>query len=512
MHIGGIIAHHARCRPEHLAVVFEDVRLTYRQFGARVNRLANALLDLGIRKGDKIATILPNRLEVLDIYWGAATIGAVVVPLSVLLRAPALVSLLADSDSVLVFGHDETLELLKPFQSELPAIAQNHYISLSPATQGWVSYEEITRHASPNEPPDAELTADDLYNIIYSSGTTGEPKGIMHTHYVRAVYCLTFAAAFRIVPESVILHAGSIAFNGSFLTLMPAFFQGGTYILHPHFDPARVVQTIADERVTHMVMVPSQIVALINSPSFDPNRLGSLEMICSVGAPLHMEHKQRLNQALPGIFYELYGLTEGFSTILDKTMYAAKPGSVGVPPPFYQIKIVDADGRTLPPGQVGEIAGCGPKIMTGYYKRPDLTQQVLRDGWLYTGDLGYLDDDGFLYLVDRKKDMIISGGINVYPRDIEEIIVRHPEVIEAAVFGVPDDRWGEMPVAAVVLRSGATMTAKVLQEWINEHVDAVYQRVGFVIICDSFPRSAAGKVLKRVMRDDFLNNVLHDHH
>ncbi|MBI5667642.1 MAG: AMP-binding protein [Chloroflexi bacterium] len=505
MHIGDIITRHARYRPDHVAVVFEEHRLTYRQFNTRLNRLANALLGLGIRKGDKIATIVPNRLEVLDIYWAAAKIGVVVVPLSTLLRAPALVTLLQDSDTVAVFAEDDVLTLLESLRAGLPAIARDRMITLSSGTGGWRTYADLVSAASPDEPPDADLTADDLYNIIYSSGTTGLPKGIMHTHFVRAMYCLTFATAFRIMPESIILHAGSIAFNGSFLSLMPAFFQGATYILHPHFDVERVVQTIADEKVTHIVMVPSQIVALLHSPSFDPARLRSLEMICTVGAPLHLEHKQRLNDALPGVFYELYGLTEGFSTILDKTMYAAKPGSVGAPPPFYQIKIVDADGRELPPGQVGEIAGRGPKIMTGYYKRPDLTAAVLRDGWLYTGDLGYLDEDGYLYLVDRKKDMIISGGINVYPRDIEEILVQHPDVVEAAVFGVPDKKWGETPVAAVVLRPGCDTPPAAIRDWLNQRVHAVYQRVSEVIIRDTFPRSAAGKTLKRVMRDEFLH-------
>jgi acyl-CoA synthetase (AMP-forming)/AMP-acid ligase II len=207
------------------------------------------------------------------------------------------------------------------------------------------------------------------------------------------------------------------------------------------------------------------------------------------------------------VFYELYGLTEGFVTILDKTMYTDKPASVGVPPPLYEMRIVDAQGNDLPAGNVGEIVGRGPILMPGYYKRPDLTAQAIRDGWLYTGDLGYMDDDGYLFLVDRKKDLIISGGVNVYPHDIEEIIVQHPNVMEVAVFGVPDDKWGETPVAAVILDDANAISADALCDWINERVEARYQKISAVIIKPDFPRSVAGKTLKRVMRDTFWQDV-----
>jgi acyl-CoA synthetase (AMP-forming)/AMP-acid ligase II len=210
-----------------------------------------------------------------------------------------------------------------------------------------------------------------------------------------------------------------------------------------------------------------------------------------------------LNEALPGRFYELYGLTEGFVTILDRSDAVRKSGSVGVPPPFYDIRIVRDDGTNAEPNEIGEIAGRGPILMSGYYKRPDLTAQAIRDGWLYSGDMGYLDDDGYLYLVDRKKDMIDSGGVKVYPRDIEEIAAHHSAVREVAVFGVPDQKWGEVQLAAVILHPGATVTPDALRAWINKRVGARYQRVAQVVIMADFPRSAAGKTLKREMRDPY---------
>ncbi|MBU1183506.1 MAG: AMP-binding protein, partial [Proteobacteria bacterium] len=205
---------------------------------------------------------------------------------------------------------------------------------------------------------------------------------------------------------------------------------------------------------------------------------------------------------LPGRFYELYGLTEGFVTILDKNDYAAKPTSVGCPPPFFEMRIMDENRREVSKGVVGEITGRGPILMPGYYKQPDLTKSAIIDGWLYSGDLGYVDEDGYLYLVDRKKDMIISGGINVYPKDIEEIVAQHTAVREVAVFGIPHEKWGETPVAAVILHQPSSITEEDLKDWINQRVGATYQRVHKVVFMDDFPRSSAGKTLKRVMRDE----------
>jgi acyl-CoA synthetase (AMP-forming)/AMP-acid ligase II len=251
------------------------------------------------------------------------------------------------------------------------------------------------------------------------------------------------------------------------------------------------------------MLVPSQIIAILNAKGFDPARLASLEMILSLGAPLHQEHKDRLNALLPRRFYELYGLTEGFVTVLDRDDAVRKSGSVGVPPPFYSMRIVDDDGQDLPAGAIGEIVGRGPITMPGYYNRPEETKRALRDGWLYTGDLGYVDEEGFLYLVDRKKDMIDSGGVKVYPKDIEEIAARHPAIREVAVFGIPHAKWGETPVAAVVLREQGCAGEAELRDWINARVAAKYQRVDRVLVLTEFPRNTAGKTLKRELRAPF---------
>jgi len=285
---------------------------------------------------------------------------------------------------------------------------------------------------------------------------------------------------------------------------LSAMYLGATYILHPCFEPETFIETITRERVTHVLMVPSQIIAMLHSPQCTSDHLSSLEMLCSVGAPFHREHKDELNRRLPGIFYELYGLTEGgVCTILDKHDYATKPDSVGVPVAFHEVRVVNERGEDVRPREVGEIVGRGPLMMPGYYKRPDLTAQTIVDGWLHTSDLGYVDEDGFLYLVDRQKDMIITSGANVYPRDIEEVAVQHPAVQEAAVFGIPDERRGEVPLAAIILKQPGSVTPEELRRWINERVTVAYHKVHTVVIMENFPRNVVGKTLKRVMRERY---------
>jgi len=456
MDIGNLLSCHAQYQPNKLALVFEDNRLTYKEYNQNVNRLANALLDMGIQKGDKISTLLPNCMEILEVYWAAAKIGAVAVPHSMLLLADGLKSLLNDSDTTMVVTNASMVETLNNIRKDLPAIPNDRFLLIDGGDMpGYRDYHALKSMADDADPQDIEISEDDIYNIMYSSGTTGHPKGI-------------------------------------------------AFILHRQFDTEAFIETVQREKVTHVMMVPSQVVGVLHSANFSAEALSTLEMICSVGAPLHKEHKEELIKHLPNRLYELYGLTEGFMTILDKNDYENKTGSVGSPTAFFDLRIEDDDKNQVPAGVVGEIVGKGPIQMVEYYKRPEMTRQAIVNGWLYTGDMGYVDEDGFLYLVDRKKDMIISGGVNVYPKDIEEIIVQHPDVMEAAVFGVLDEKWGETPIAAVTLAKTANISAEELVRWTNERVSAKFQRIHQAVILEDFPRNAAGKTLKRTIRDEFL--------
>ena len=470
MNLGTLPATHGRFRAAHPALVCGGTRLTFRELDRRTARLAAAFQQAGVPRGGAIATAMPNSAALYETYWAAARMGAATVPLSPLLRAEAVQALASDADATLVLTGDDQVEAL---------------------------IAGVRPDAVPSVPA---IDAGDVFNIMYSSGTTGTPKGIVLSYAVRAAYATLFASQWRMTPESVVLHAGSLVFNGAFVTMMPAMFLGATFVLLPQFEPDAVIAAIERERVTHVMMVPSQIIALLNAPGFDARRLASLQMLGSVGAPLHREHRDRLIEHLPGRSYELYGLTEGFVTVLDRGEFAARRDSVGVPAAFSELRIVDGDGADLAPGTIGEIVGRGPLLMSGYHKRPDLTAEAIVGGWLHSGDLGFVDTDGFLHLVDRQKDLIVSGGVNVFPRDIEDVIVAHPDVVEAAVFGIPHDKWGEAPLAAVVLRAGAAVSEAELTNWINDRVTARYQRVAAVVLLTEFPRNAAGKTLKRVLR------------
>jgi len=504
MNIGTLLPRHARYRSEHCALIVGNERLTFAELNRRVNQLANGLLNAGLVKGEKIATILPNCLELMLAYWAAAKTGIVIVPGSTLLLPNGLTTLLNDSDTRLIIADSAFVKTLTQIQINLPDIESGRIFLVGTSRQeksAFPPYENLIQNQPDHDPPNANLIDSDVYNIMYSSGTTGAPKGIIHTHYIRGMYCTLFASAWRMTPESVVLHAGAIVFNGAMLDLMPWMFVGCTYILHQAFDPELFIQTIKDENVTHIILVPSQIISLLEHPEFTAEAMASLEMIQNVGAPLHIEHKHRLNDLLPGRFYELYGVTEGFATILDKHDALRKVGSVGVPPAFYEMRIVNEQGDECGTGTIGEICGKGPLLMTGYYKRDDLTRKALIDGWLHTGDAGYVDEEGYLFLVDRMKDMIISGGVNVYPKDIEEIIVRHHAIREVAVFGASNKKWGEVPIAAVLLREGRSLRADELIEWTNSRVDAKFQRISDVVILDTFPYNLAGKILKRELRE-----------
>ena len=503
--IGSLLDHWARYHPDKTAVLCDGQRISFAQHQQRVRLCAAALAAMGLQRGDAVAVFMGNRVELLELYRASALLGLVMVPISPLLQAPGVAMVLEDAQIKAIFAQGSLLPVLDTLRPQFPGIATQHWVSVDSADNGYPRYVDLLDGA-PVLPAVAEIDGEAPFNIMYSSGTTGTPKGIVLTHRIRMAYALQLGAALAVRTDSVVMHSGSLVFNGSFTTLMPAWLQGCTYILEAQFDAERFLDTVRREAVTHVMMVPSQVAAMLAAPNFSADALASLKMLCSVGAPLPHEHRQRLLELLPGAVYELYGLTEGFATLLDGADAAAHPGSVGIPLPLHELRIVDEALNELPAGSVGEILGRGPILMPGYHRQPALTQAAIVDGWLRTGDLGFVDEAGYLHLVDRQKDLIISGGVNVYPRDIEEVIARHPAVREAAVFGVPHPRWGESPVAAVLLKADACIEADELREWVNANVAARFQRIAGLQVHQDFPRNAAGKTLKRELRADHLSH------
>ena len=506
LHIGGLLKWNAIYRPHHLGVKFGSQKLSFRKYNNSVNQLGHAFLATDLDKGDKVVSFLPNCLELMEFFWACAATGLVAVPLSPLVREQGLINLINNSEAKLIITTKELVQHIVDVLGDLPEISKKNIWLIDETSSEFVSYHEQKKN-KPTSDLNTELNGDDPYNIIYSSGTTGLPKGIVHTHFIRSMYGSLFSNYFRITPESVVLHTGALIFNGAFLTFMPSMFMGATYILHKQFDAKALVKEIIESKVTHIVMVPSQIISVLKEPDFTSQNLTSLEFILSVGAPLLSEYKQELKQRTGGVFYELYGLTEGFVTILDKWDVDQKPNSVGAPPKFFEMKIVDDNGYIQDPGEVGEIVGRSPIVMTEYYKDPVRTSETIKDGWLYTGDMGYVDDDGYLYLVDRKKDLIISGGVNVYPNDIEDIFYQHEAVQQVAVFGIPDDQWGETPVAAVILEDH-NIKPDYLRKWVNKRVSARYQKVKDVVVLNTFPLNIAGKTLRRSIKESYIKSKL----
>jgi long-chain acyl-CoA synthetase len=488
------------------ALVCGDRRLTWSEFNARVNRVANALLRLGIRKGDRVGVLLPNSVEAAEVTCGVVKAGGVVVPLSAQVPAPGLVLQITDSDSRVLFVGAPLKAVLGPHLARLTGLLDGGLVAVGFVADGWRAYEALLDAASEAD-PGVVLAYDDDFNIMYSSGTTGVPKGIVHTHFARQQFALGLALGCRFSFATVGLLTTPLYSNGTWIVWLPTLVAGGTVVVMPRFDPRELLELVQRERVTHAFMVPTQYGATMALPDFERYDVSSLRMLISAGSPLLQDVKERILERFGCPLTELYGLTEGIATILPPEMVRQKPGSVGVPLLGWDIRIVDDAGRELPRGEIGEIVGYSTFLMRGYHKQPEQTAEAVWADergrrYLRTGDIGRLDADGYLYVLDRKKDMLISGGQNVYPIDVEAVVARHPAVAEVAVIGVPHPKWGEVPLALVVRRPGAALAAEELRAWANPQL-AAYQRLAAVEFRDTLPRNQLGKLLKRELREPY---------
>jgi long-chain acyl-CoA synthetase len=497
------IARHAAHHPDTAAVKCDGTVRSWSAFDRRLNKIARRLGEMGLGRGDKIAVLAANSIEYLETFMGGLRAGVCIVPLSTMAAADALEKMLDDCDAKALFLSDQYRSLLEPGEDSLAKLVPGGRIAYDFVRSGWQGFEDWLQPASdlPFEVPIEPL---DDFNIIYSSGTTGLPKGILHSHAMRSQLPVRFTA-FDYGPDTVSLVSTPLYSNTTLVSLLATVGVGGTSVLMRKFDVARFLELAEAERITHAMLVPVQYQRILAHPHFDKYDLNTFRAKLSTSAPLRAQVKADCLKRWPGRLIEVYGLTEGGgSCMLEANLHPDKLHTVGKPGIGVEIKILDEQGNELPQGEVGEIVGRAQAMMKGYYKQDAKTRELFwydKKGRLFfkSGDMGKLDEDGFLVLLDRKKDMIISGGFNVYAADIEVLLLRHSDVTDVAVIGIPSDQWGESPMALCVRREGATVTEEAVREWANGQLSKT-QRLVAVEFRDSLPRSTIGKIMKRELR------------
>ncbi|KAJ32146.1 class I adenylate-forming enzyme family protein [Sulfitobacter pontiacus] len=497
-----VVRDNAKAHPEKLALVCDGQTVNWGAFDQRINKIANLLLSMGVSKGDNIAIISPNSIPYAELFMGILRAGACVTPLSTMASPDALQKMLTDCGARAIFVAAQYLELVDGFIADLDlarfAIDFDH-----PAFQ---PYGAAVDGASDSD-PEIQIEMSDAFNLIYSSGTTGTPKGILHNHWMRS------AQMDRVSPNGYDDNARTLLStplysNTTIVSFLPTLYGGSTVYLMPKFDARGYLEIVQREKITHTMLVPVQYKRIMDVPDFDAFDLSSMQVKFSTSAPLRAEVKADVLARFPGKLLEYYGLTEGGGvTVLNSAEYPDKLHTVGQPAPGNEIRLIDETGKEVPKGTVAEICGRGPTMMAGYFGRDDLTADYIwRDAagnvFFRSGDMGRFDEDGFLILSDRKKDMIISGGLNIYADDLELVLLADPDVTDAAVIGVPSDAWGETPYGLVVLREGATRSGDDICADANAKLGKS-QRLSAVELRDELPRSSIGKILKKELRAPF---------
>lgn len=492
-------------RGDRPAVCHDGRTLTWSESVPRVLRAADALRTAGVTPGTRVAWLARNSVAVHEVFLGTLLARGCAVPLPTMASEGALALMLADANARIMMVTEEFRGVVDALRQAPHAITT--FVALDFEADGFENYERWLAAAEPT-PPESAIEPADEFNIIYSSGTTGIPKGILHRHRMRNGHAARYEDS---IPEgSVNLVSTPLYSNTTIVLWYPSVMHGATTVLMSKFDPQKWLALTEQHRVTHAMLVPVQYDRLLREPELTERDLSSLRYKFCTSAPMREDLKRKAVFDIPGRFTEYYGLTEGgIATILFGNDHPDKLGSVGK---CYngELRIIDEQGQELPPGRTGEIVGRNQLMMEGYVNRTQATDSILwrdAEGNLFfkSGDVGRLDEDGFLYLSDRKKDVIISGGFNVYATDLETVLDRHPQVHEVAVIGVPSEQWGETPMALVVLEPGAQVTESDVLQWANEQLGKG-QRLGALEFRTELPKSEIGKILKRQLRQPYWPN------
>ncbi len=495
--------------PEQIATRYAERSQTYRQLHDRVARLAGALQTLGMKTDARVSMLSLNSDRYLEYFLGVWWGGGVVNPVNIRWSVPEIVYSLDDCESGILIVDDQ-------FLSMAPAIAATAqrrpvliYAGERDTPAGMHSYEQLITDATPV--PDAFRGGNDLAAIMYTGGTTGKPKGVMQSHLNLWSSAVMRMAEFRDYGKTVSLHAAPLFHTAAMARAVGHFIAGDTHVVLPTFDAGAALAVIERHQVEEVLLVPTMLQAVLEHPDFARRSLGSLKRIYYGASPISATVLDRALEALPGIeFFHAYGLTEASPLVsvnppVNHSTANRASGlyrSVGRPSLGVTVRVVGPDGAELPRNCVGEIVVLGPNVMHGYWNKPAETAEALRDGWLYTGDGAYMDDNGYLFIVDRLKDMIVSGGENVYSAEVENVLARHPDVAHCAVIGIPDTRWGEAVHAVVVARPGTSPSESALREHCKRFI-AGYKCPKSIEFREAMPLSAAGKILKRDLRTPY---------
>jgi len=485
---GARIAANAADFPDKAAVVDEHRTLTWAAFGDLVARLAGRLAAAGVGRGDNVASLAENSAHHVALYAAVLSAGACMVPLPFGAAPDALRKMRDDSGARLLFASPDRLATARGLGAAEP-------VDLA-AIEDWIG-DAVPRAAAAVDPGDP-------FNIIYSSGTTGSPKGILHPHRFRSRQIRRFASL-GFAADTILLASTPLYSNTTLVAVLPTLALGGTVVTMARFDTRRFLRLSQDHRVTEAMLVPVQYMRLMDEPAFERFDLSAYRAKFSTSAPLPAPLIERVMARWPGNLIEIYGMTEGgISTMLDCAAHPTKWDTAGRPTAGSDVRIVDEAGRELPPGGFGEIVGRSGAMMQGYFNAPDKTAETVwrspeGDDFIRSGDMGRFDADGFLQLLDRKKDMIISGGFNIYAADLEAVLRRHPAVADVAVIAVPSKQWGETPLALVVPKPGGAADPDAIRDWANARLGKT-QRLSAVELRADLPRSEIGKVLKRELR------------
>ncbi len=503
--LGDIPRKSARIRPDFEAVLFEGTRLTHRQLNDRVNRLANTLLGKGYRRGDRVAVLAANSHKYLEIYFAAGKLGMSVTPLNFRLSDAEIAYIVNDSEAVSFLVGDEYEERALGMKAELSRIRD--WISLDGEIAGTCSYEAMLEEASGRE-PDLDVDEDEVAILMYTGGTTGLPKGVLMTHrnIMTAVIAAALGCGFRYDDTTCFVLP---LFHVSFWPALAVLLVGGKVTINKKPDLGEILRLIQDEKCTHINMVPTLYAWLLEYRDIDSFDLSSLRLMSYAGSPFPPEVLKRCIQKFGDRFMQGYGMTEalGASGLSPWDHVLEGEGarllaSAGKESLCADIRVVDEEGVPLLAGEVGEIAIRGKHVMKGYWKNEEQTKKTIRNGWFHSGDMGYIDDEGYLFLVDRKADMIVTGGENVYPKETEDVLYEHPAVMECAVVSAPDTRWGERVQAAVVLKVGQRATAKELIEHCKKRL-AGYKCPKAIEFWEALPKTPIGKILRKDVKMKF---------